>query len=341
MKRGELSEILSPVSKFVAGLSGSILTFQHLCFKGNFVLAYNGESGYCAPCPLGIECTVPSARFLSLLDKMDKDAEVSISMQGPRMRLVCLGSTATLQTGDVTSYPDWIPDKHSLVGTPGNLLDAFRVCSDLIDRKARNQFQGVYLRGQYAYSTDGLRATRFTLDASVSGSVYIPLRSAQSLLNLRPPARLISWQSMIGAVFDDPVGLWCSATLAGDFPADSIDGFFVQGLQDKYIAEFPEDVLPAMRRLQIMTDDDRSGIDVVSESGNLQFSARVREGGELVENFAWRFPHPFRFRVNPIHFLHGLNVSRRVDLTEVCGGSSRRIRFAGAGGVDHLMSLTA
>jgi hypothetical protein len=290
-------------------------------------------------CPLGIECTVLADRFMSLLAKMPANEEITISQQGTTLRVKCKGSSATLQTGTTDNFPDFIPKQYGSIGAPKNLATCVKFCADMIDLSARNQFPGVAFRGYYAYSTDGLRATRVAMDDKIeSDLIYIPAKSAKSLAKLPVPSKLIAWQNMVGALFDDPPGLWCSATLSGKFPADAIDGFFAAPPPDQYVAEFPAAVLPAIDRLEVMTGDDSDGIEVVSQQGNLHFVARVREGGELVENFDWDFEPSFKIRLNPRHFRYGLQISHRVDLSQACGESARQIRFLGTG-VDYTMAL--
>jgi DNA polymerase III sliding clamp (beta) subunit (PCNA family) len=280
---------------------------------------------------------------MSLISKMPADEELSIKQKKGSIVLKRAGasskSSATLQTGDASSYPDFVPQDFREIGSPTNLAKCIKFCAEMIDLSARNQFPGVAFRGSYAYSTDGLRATRVTMDDKIEGGlIYVPASSAKSLGKLPTPSKLIQWQNMVGALFDDPPGLWCSATLSGRFPADAIDGFFADEPAVEFVAEFPEDVLPALDRLEVMTGEESEGIEVVSNDKHLYFVARVREGGELVEDFEWNFGHDFKIRLNPRHFRYGLQISSRVDLSQACGENARQIRFLGDG-IDHTMAL--
>jgi len=340
MTADELLSVLKVSARFVAGKSGQIDIFRHLCFRDNLVYAYSGECGCALRLTVGLSCTVPADRFLALLGKFPSASEVRLDMQGTALRVRCGRSHATIPTGAVGRYPDFVPSDFVELGTPPNLATSVQRAAKLIDETARNQFAGVALAGSYVYSTDGLRATRIQLEASLAdGAFFLPLRAAKLLVTLGQPSRLLAWDQMVGAIYEEPSGLWASSLLAHRFPQAHVDDHFLQAPAPEHVVVFPDEILETLNRLEVMSADAGSGVDVVSQQGNLHLVARSGEAGELVEELDWDAPS-FKMRVNPRHFRQGLEISRRVDLSSVLRGERRSVRFLG-NGVDHVMSLVA
>lgn len=338
MTRDELLDLITPVCAFVASKTSSIATFQQLCFKGSLVIGYNGECGYIVRGPLNLTCAVSADKFLSIVKKLPHE-DVSLSLQKDSLRIKCKGTTATLPTQNAENYPDPLSSSFQTIGAVADLPEALEFCSKLIDTTARNQFCGVAVSGKYAYSTDGLRATRYELESSMDGGLlFFPLKAAKSLIKLPAPSRYVAWNNLVGAMFDSPPGLWYSLLLSGKFPASAIDSMFDDDVGSRVLIDLPEGMYGALERLQLVTDESTDGVQLVSNGSEMQLLAVSRVSGEIIETLPYSSPHQFSIKFNPNHFLDALNVSSKVDISGVLQGKRQTVRFFGEK-VSHLMSL--
>jgi len=334
----ELRAIADPVSEFVAGKTSSQDKFQNICFKDNLLFGFDGEAGLTIRFQSTLNGCVNADDFVSLISKLPDSEDVLLTQSGSTITVKCASTVVEFQTTDSASFPDFIPKQFMDVGSPGDLQKVLKGCLDVSDPKSR--FPGVMVRGCYVYSTDGLRAYRAKFSGTTpQGGLYIPFRSARSLVRRTLPTKLIVWNNMVGALFSDPPGLWCSTTVAGRFPTDQIDAMFVDSSTTR--TEFPVACIEALKRIESLVSlSENPGVAVTSTSGSLRFEALIRSTGKIVERFSWDFPHDFAFKANPKHLRIGLTVSNVVDLSEVCAGTANQLRFI-SDDLQYVMGLGA
>jgi DNA polymerase III sliding clamp (beta) subunit (PCNA family) len=329
MNRDEWLANIKPVAAFVAAKSASVEMLRSFAFKHNLVFASNGTSGMVSRCPVNLNCTVSADKFLSILERLPNE-EVEILQKDDTLKIKCGKSTTLMQTGDAAAYPDFIPSSFVELGRCENLAEAVNFCVSAIDLTARNSFPGVCIRGKFAYSTDGLRATRYFLSADLGTElIYFPATSAKLFKRLPDNPRVIIWNNLFGLLFDDPPAMWFSATLAGKFPADMINNLLDAPYDPEYIATFPDGVDKAIDRLLIMLDESSEFVEMSNTSGSLSLIAKSRGLGEVLEVFDWDFQKPFSVKLNPRHFQEALRTSKVADLKQACTADGKHIRFYG------------
>lgn len=325
----EVLQSIAPAAAFTAKKTSNLDTLKRLCFRSNIVSGYNGQTGYATTFKSDLNCTIDAEKLVMLLSSLSKNAEISLKSLKDSVRVKCKGTTATLGTGSVDVYPDLIPSSYTDIGYAEDLPDAIDVCASMIGL-TRNQFPGVAISGRYVYSTDGTRATRVQMSSSVAGgNYYLPLSSAKSLTGLRRPTTMIKFKNLIGAVFSDPMALWFSALLNGEFPYQAINSFFDRSFENQ--VTLPEGIRSSLQRLSMMIDDYSDGVLVEASGGFLTMQVENKLQGELIEQYDWD-DREFSFRVDPLKFREALRISHSVDLSD-----PHKIVFVGDGKLHALM----
>lgn len=336
MQREELLNIIKPVAAFAAGKSCQVEAYQTICFRGGFAQAYNGEAGLAIACPLPIDGLVSATKMSAILGKFSSD-EIKVVGDGNNVQLKCGRSKLTLGLQSSHTFPNFLPSQFVDLAVPANLQAAIASVVRFVDVVAGNKFPGVLVSGDYVYSTDGARCTRYSLDAKINGKFYLPLSAARRVMKSFAPTRLIAWGSMLGGCFPEPSGMWCSATLSGSFPDKLIDGMFSVPPIEQHLVNIPAELEESIDRMLIIAG--RDGIDVISEGGTIYLATRTLSGEELTESAPWECQHEFRFRTKSQHFRDAITLGKRLDISPfVRNETPNYLRFYGER-VEHCLAL--
>lgn len=190
IKRTELLEAL----KAVQPGTSSNETIQQSCsfvFDNDRIFTYNDEISVSTPFKLGITASVPAKEFQALINKL-KGEDVTIESDGSELRIASGKSNAGLRMEEEIKLPleelgmaeDWIT-------LPADFDKAVKECLFSCGKdQTKYLLTHVHVKGDYAESSDGYRATRYTMEKvekdTFETPLLIPAGAAKYVVTYRP-----------------------------------------------------------------------------------------------------------------------------------------------------------
>lgn len=153
---------------------------SYLCFSGNTITAYNGFSGIVQIVDedFGDSVVVPSRMLIKILGSLESELEITLEST-KKLLIKGKGIVARLDLVECEAW-DWeLPSLEEIRPLPSDFMDSieqvyFTVCSD----ETKANMRGVFFDGEFVYSTDNIRMSRFP--SKFPGSIVVP----DSILNL-------------------------------------------------------------------------------------------------------------------------------------------------------------
>lgn len=344
MLKRDLLEALQRVKGTTAD-SKMIQLYKCFCFMKGKVLGYNGQAGTVTLSPLGMEADFCIEReiFYKQVSAMFDEIHITLDQNAIHMKS---GSNKTkLQIIPTRGYPDIIPTDATEFCEASNVVSCLERVSFTIGTNAsKPQLLGACLSGDYVYSSDGQRISRAKLNRPCSGGLTLPGPSVEQICKLGIAEQILTTRGVGGlptkAVFRymQTNTFYVTAVLAAEFPCKSVDAMLAAPLNEEYTTDFPEEFPQAIDRISALTNED-VGIVVQNIPGiGLYIKAATTDVGTAEETLVWDFKAPFKFGVRADRIKKAFMRTRKVDLSDVCVGQNRQIRFSDTD-FDHILAL--
>lgn len=340
IEKYELESALNRVRDTVAG-SDVVQVLTCFCFRNGTVSTFNGVAGTVTELNLqGMTFAVPAEKFYKLVVALPKSLTLELDETTGVLTVESGAGTFKVNTVPSKGFPYIVPQERVQWTYAPNFVTALsRVSFSMSDNATQPALNGIGVYGDYVYSTDTLRVSRYKLSMPVPDGMTIPKPAVSSLIRLGQPEQFLRTRSQIVAWYPSTKTTYVSNLCASDFPFEAAERAlnFTAG---NVAAEFPIDMSSALERVRLFSPEENS--DVILEStGNgivLYTASQIGKGKEFVP---WTFPGTFKIAANPVRLKQALDASQKVDLTNVVQGDKRMLIFSHADGFQHLLALMA
>ncbi len=334
----KLNKAIEKVRATVAK-KNQVEAYTWFCIRDGKISSFDGTTGTVAPCQIDdIDCCVPARKFMALAGALSKQ-EGEVEHQDGWLEVKAGTFKARIPSADVRDFPDLlgILKGAKVYCQASNLVDALKACRDSMEKdKDREAFYGVGFRGPYAYSVDGKRATRATLDSSVPSSLSIAKPAVDQIVRLGdpkhfgPPKYLFLSGNNVGALYPEAGAVLVTRALSSNFPFDHLDEAFNGGPKNLSL-EIPDEMEAIVKRVRAMVDDEESQLLLSCCGRRLTISSRATETGTTQETLTFPVGEAFEAKIKA-HSLWSVLTRlqpEQIDLSDLLYGQKRSILFRG------------
>lgn len=173
MKRKELLDAILKVKKGIA-VTDIIEQADKIIFDNDTIRSYNDEISFLVPFETGIRCAVPTKELLTYLKK-GKTEDVSLSIDNGMLLVKGNRGKAGLHVNENVVLPfEDLEIKSDWKTLPNDFLEGVEVASFSVSNNAITPVLN-YLNvdGEYMYSCDNKRVTKYKMDSPVEDSLMI------------------------------------------------------------------------------------------------------------------------------------------------------------------------
>ena len=185
-------ELLQAVMAVMPGTStkGIIEGSESIVFTDDTIFTYNDRISVSAFIDTGIKCAVVAEDLYKIL-KGIKDKEVQLEMEDKTLLIKSDSTEAGLSTfsnDNIMSFIEALNFDADFEILPDKFIDGLNLCqfSALNNVNDSLNLYCVKISGKYISSSDKYRASLFTLDKGVKGSVLIPKSAIPFIIDFNP-----------------------------------------------------------------------------------------------------------------------------------------------------------
>lgn len=329
--------MLQTVFKTVAG-DDKIPIYKNFCFQNANVLSYDGICGTACRFTTGVRACVNAEHFMQTISSLSGDFELTQDESLGQLYIRYKGSEIEIPTQSPQGFPDFIPKTYSeIYGADSLLGEALQVLLKLTSESKTPQFSGVGFYGQYAYATDGSRATRFHVNGNCPGLYSIPLKSARKLAALGTPVRVVGNKHCLVAMY--PTHLFVTQLNAVNVPVTAIENQFAN-VSAAWKARLPDELVQTLKRCRLYANEKSSGTQIKSMSNYMVIESQAQGRGKIKERIDHALNHDFDINVNASQIIEAMSLTNEINLYDIMRGDARFMRFEGPR-FSHLACLMA
>lgn len=309
---------------------------QCFCFRNGQLSAYNGYAGTITACDLdGMEFCVNATKLLNVVANLFDT--IKLVLDESSLRISSGNNKTTLQVLPTRGFPELIPDQTDIYYDEDDLVTALAKVSFTVgNNMLKPELLGIALSGEYAYSSDGKRVTRYKLKKAVASTVCLPWSSVEQICKLGKPTYTFTTGTQIGAFYEETKTIYSSNTMQSKFPVALVDKLFSS--EKKFPVTFPEELQGVLRRVRLLAPSSETDVVLQNTEDGVLTVKSHSESGSAQEDIKWNFKHPFAFAVDPDYLLTSLTKCSKADLTDIISGQKRKIWFTD-GQFDHSLGL--
>ncbi len=330
-------KLLQIVGRTVAG-DDRIPVYKNICFNNDNITSYDGISGTACKFRTGLRACINAEHFLSTIGSLPGDFELTQDDASGVVFIRYGASEIEIPSTSPAGFPDFIPKTYTEVLGEGSLLgEALQVLLKLTAESKTPQFAGIGIHGQYAYATDGSRATRFHLIGNSPNLYSIPLRAASKIAQLGTPLRVVGNKHCLVAMYS--THLFVTQLNSVNVPVTAIDRQFTDE-SVAWSATLPKELATTLKRCRLYANEKSSGTRIRSMSNHIVVESQAVGKGKITERIDHPLNHDFDVYVNPSQILDVLTLTDKVNLHNIVNGDARFMRFDGPR-FSHLACLMA
>lgn len=307
------------------------------CFKEGLAYGYNGNAGAVTKCELaGMEFAINAELFYRVMYNLFD--EVHLRMTEKRLHVASGTYKTQLGTMPTKGYPEIIPENlEECLDTP-DLLEALqKVVFTANADQMRQPLLGISICGSYVYTSDGRRISRAKIAKPALSRVTVPGALAEYMGKFGLPDKLYKAGGLAVLQYKATKTVYVSNTFENLFPVAAVDQMLAD-TNAKVLAEFPENLAAAARRVQLLAQTDED--DLIVESTGAGLKVRTTSAfGSAEEEVPWPVNQVFKFAIKPRYLADALQRTLKVNLAPVLDKDARKLHFYDGQGFDHLVGL--
>uniref|UniRef100_A0A6M3IM10 DNA polymerase n=1 Tax=viral metagenome TaxID=1070528 RepID=A0A6M3IM10_9ZZZZ len=259
-------ELLVILDKLKPGLLSKEMVEQatHFTFEGDYVRTYNDNILIAHSYATDFRAAVKAAEFSALLKKI-QDAEFEIILGDGKLVM-----TGGKWEGEIAVEVQL--KENQILGSvgqdgwkdlPPDFTEAIKTCEFSVSRNMiRPVLVCIYFSGEYAYSSDGLRATRYRMKSVIPDKLLIHGPAASDLAKHKPEQYALTSDWILFAGEEDLIfGVRVLAN-ADEFPEQVLNIYNMEGTK----VNLPDDLDKIVDRCQSLLGSDFGGDRQVSVS---------------------------------------------------------------------------
>lgn len=307
--------------------SGMVELFTNIIFRNGSINSYNGNCGTSVPVEITDEFAVSTDLIKKVADCYD---DIDLVFKKGQLILKSGKYKSELATSPTTGFPDLKDDKFQRCFLGDDFVDALKTTSLSYNHK-EIKFQGVILKGCYAYSWDGYRATRVKL-SFFSNEMFIPIDAVDFIIHKGGKPNLNAGNTVLFSWEDGTDFITRLGYVPQNF-TEKIDSMFAGA--DKRLFSLPKKLIEVVKRVgkDSGTLDRQKQVLIESDGQLLAVSAKNEKGESIEEVENDQELIPFRIAVDPANFMSAMKITNKVNLDQ-----SAYLRFHDDK-FDHIVSL--
>lgn len=310
------------------------------CFRQGCVQTYNGQAGTTTPIALdGADFCIEADKFYRLVSSLFDTIELELKEKG-HLIVKSGKNKTTIAISETKAFPHPYTSTLQPFSDATNFVEGLRrVALSIGTNATKPELLGVGVRGDFVFSADGKRISRFRINKPIFGEANLPADAVNHLVRLGQPDRIQTNGNQIFAIYDATNTTYVSTLLAKPFPFAVAENAFTAARGDED-AELPGDFSYALDRVKLMAPEEDT--DVILENSSIGLSvSTASEVGSGYELLDWTFQKPFKVCVDPSWLKKAVEASKTVDLKSALSEDARVLRFFHEDGFEHLLCLKA
>lgn len=304
------AELLSALSKVKPGLAKKEIVEQatHFIFAEGEIVTFNDQLCIMHPFECDAAFSVKGEEFFKIISNIAEE-EFNMTVDDTTIKIKSKSTKASLSTviGEAATVTHLIEKiKAEISGKdfwkplPKNFIDGLYLCAFSASKDLATGVRAcVAIKGETAYSTDGLRASMFVYDGKID-ELLIPAKDALELSKYKVKEYGISdnwvhFRTKDGIIFN------CKS-MKGDYPYKSVHALFED---DEPTITFPETLREAVNAVIILAEGDVEINKIISvEVSNGKITCKAeKERGKIEKTVSFDYKgDDFTFIINPIFF---------------------------------------
>ncbi len=318
------AELISALAKVKPGLAKKEIVEQatHFIFANGEIVTFNDQLCIMHPFDSDVEFSVKGEEFFKIINNISEeeftmtvdDSTVKIKSKSTKASLsTIVGETATV-THLIEKIKAEIAGKDFWKPLPKNFIEGLYLCAFSASKDLATGVRAcVAIKGETAYSTDGLRASMYVFGSKVD-ELLIPAKDALELSKYKVKEYGIS-ENWVHFRTKDGIIFNCKA-MKGDYPYKAVHALFED---DEPAVSFPETLKDAVNAVIILAEGDvdiNKVINVDVSSGKITCKAE-KERGRIEKTVSFDYKgDDFSFVINPIFFNQILQHATGLNLYE-------------------------
>lgn len=340
LSKKELVDALDRVRSTVSS-SEMIQIYRCFCFRKGSLMTFNGQAGSMTEFDIsGQDFAVPADKFYRLMSAMGQEIDLTLSPKGVLM--IKSGKNSTkMNTLPAQGFPNIVPDSPVPYSDSRAFVTAMkRIAFSVCDNATKPQLLGIGARGEYLYSADGTRVSRFKIDRNLPGTMLIPADAVDHLVKLGQPDQFLRTPNQLLAYYGEHKTWYVTNLMVHEFPFNAVDEMFAT-MSGTEVTDFPETLPFALDRIQLLAPQENTDVIIECKGDGSIYVTSNSEFGEGFESIEWLYPKSFKVAVNPAWLKKAFESSTKVDLTNIIHGDKRAFVFTDADGFQHVCALMA